>query len=241
MDISATGRSVVVPALDQAKLVRQFHGARERLFFFDYDGTLTPIVKDPQAAILPDHVLHSIKRLAADPRNTVWIISGRDQAFLDEWISHSIPELGLSAEHGCFIRKPHSHEWENLSEADMAWQKEVMEIFQLYTERTQGSFIERKQVALTWHYRDVSPELGASQAEECWKSLKETVSKNWNIDIITGKANLEVRPNIVSKGYIVDRLVNDYMVESGKAPGLILCVGDDLTDEGLHITFRAVE
>lgn len=120
----------------------------------------------------------------------------------------------------------------------MAWQKEI---FQLYTERTQGSFIERKQVALTGHYRDVSLELGASQAEECWKSLKETVSKIWDIDIITGKANLEVRPNFVSKGYIVDRLVNDYMMESGTAPGLILCVVDDLTDEGLHIIFRAVE
>jgi trehalose 6-phosphate synthase/phosphatase len=55
---------------------------------FDYDGTLTPIVKDPQAAIPSDRVIRTIKTLASDPRNAVWIISGRDQAFLDEWMGH---------------------------------------------------------------------------------------------------------------------------------------------------------
>jgi trehalose 6-phosphate synthase/phosphatase len=47
-------------------------------------------------------------------------------------------ELGLSAEHGSFIRQPKTEEWENLTEkTDMNWQKDVMEVFQHYTERTQ--------------------------------------------------------------------------------------------------------
>lgn len=230
-NLSSFDQSVATPALDRAKLLKQYRKARKRLFMFDYDGTLTPIVKDPQSAIPSDRVLRTLKSLAADPRNAVWIISGRDQAFLDEWMGH-IPELGLSAEHGCFIRMPRSDIWKNLAETtDMGWQREVMEIYQHFTERTQGSFIERKKVALTWHYRRADPEYGAFQARECRKQLEEHVSKAWDVEVMAGKANLEVRPRFVNKGFIATRLVEAY--ENGKIPEFILCSGDDFTDEGM--------
>ncbi|KAJ5124648.1 uncharacterized protein N7515_008473 [Penicillium bovifimosum] len=237
-NLSSFDQSVATPALDRAKLVKQYRKARRRLFMFDYDGTLTPIVKDPQAAIPSDRVLRTLKSLSADPRNAVWIISGRDQVFLDEWMGH-IPELGLSAEHGCFIRKPGSEDWENLAEkSDMGWQKEVVEVFQHFTERTQGSFIERKRVALTWHYRRADPEYGAFQARECRKALEDTVAKRWDVEVMAGKANLEVRPTFVNKGAIATRLVNEYGTAPGSAPDFILCLGDDFTDEDM---FRALQ
>ena len=105
---------------------------------FDYDGTLTPIVQDPQAAIPSEEILETIRALAGDARNTVWIISGRDQDFLNRYLG-SISELGLSAEHGSFVREPHGRDWRNLAEhSDMGWQNEVMDIFQEYTEQTKG-------------------------------------------------------------------------------------------------------
>ncbi|KAJ6111627.1 Trehalose-phosphatase [Penicillium sp. IBT 18751x] len=237
-NLSSFDQSIATPALDRAKVIKQYRKARKRLFMFDYDGTLTPIVKDPQAAIPSDRVLRTLKSLSADPRNAVWIISGRDQAFLDEWMGH-IPELGLSAEHGCFIRQPGSDEWENLAEStDMGWQKEVVDVFQHYTERTQGSFIERKRVALTWHYRRADPEYGAFQARECRKELENTVAKRWDVEVMAGKANLEVRPTFVNKGFIATRLVNEYGTGPGKAPEFVLCLGDDFTDEDM---FRALK
>lgn len=227
-NLSSFNQSIATPLLDRQKLIDQYCKARRRLFMFDYDGTLTPIVKDPQAAIPSDRVVRTLKSLAADPKNSVWIISGRDQNFLEEWMGH-IPELGLSAEHGSFIRKPHSEIWENLTETiDMGWQKEVLDIFQHYTERTQGSFVERKRVALTWHYRRVDPEYGAYQAKECRKHLEETVTKKWPVEIMAGKANLEVRPTFVNKGEIASRLVH----ECQEPPEFVLCLGDDFTDEG---------
>ena len=231
-NLSSFDQSIATPALDRTKLLTQYRRAKKRLFMFDYDGTLTQIVKDPQAAIPSDRVIRTIKTLAKDPKNAVWIISGRDQAFLDEWMGH-IPELGLSAEHGCFIREPRSDDWINLTEsADMAWQKDVMDIFQHYTERTQGSFIERKKVALTWHYRRADPEYGSFQARECRKHLENTVARKWEVEVMAGKANLEVRPTFVNKGFIAKRLVDKYGLEPGKAPEFILCMGDDFTDEG---------
>jgi trehalose 6-phosphate synthase/phosphatase len=137
-NLSSFDQSIATPSLDKAALLAQYLRSSQRLFMFDYDGTLTPIVKDPSAAIPTDQVIRNLKKLASDPRNAVWIISGRDQNFLNQWMG-DISELGLSAEHGSFIRHPHTEEWVNLTEKfDMSWQTDVMEVFRYYTERTQG-------------------------------------------------------------------------------------------------------
>ncbi|KAM3413926.1 hypothetical protein BST61_g10597 [Cercospora zeina] len=233
-NLASYDQSFATPVLDRTKLLHRYRNSSRRLFMFDYDGTLTPIVNDPNAAIPSDRVIRSLKTLASDPRNQVWIISGRDQAFLDEWMGH-ISELGLSAEHGSFMRPPNSSEWENLTETlDMSWQDEVMRVFTQYSEQTQGSFIERKKIALTWHYRRADPELGAYQARECQKHLERTVARKWEVEVMTGKANLEVRPRFVNKGEIAKRLVADYGEES--APDFVFCAGDDFTDEDMFRT-----
>ncbi len=135
-----TGPHEGTPRLDQDALSQQYANAGKRLFMFDYDGTLTPIVEDPAAAVPTETVLTTIRRLAADPRNTVWIISGRDQNFLDRYMG-GIAELGLSAEHGSFLREPRSSTWLNLADnEDMSWQEEVMRVFEEWTKKTQGGF-----------------------------------------------------------------------------------------------------
>ncbi|KAI9806377.1 MAG: hypothetical protein M1825_006492 [Sarcosagium campestre] len=237
-NLSSFNQTTGTPLLDTAALLAQYRQSESRLFLFDYDGTLTPIVKEPSAAIPTDRVIRTIKSLAANPRNAVWIISGRDQDFLNQWMG-DISELGLVAEHGSFMRSPRKDEWENLAEKyDMGWQKEVMEVFQSYTERTQGSFIERKRIALTWHYRRADPEYGAFQASECKQVLEKRLAGKWEVEVMTGKANLEVRPKFVNKGEIAKRLVGLYGTKVGAAPELVLCLGDDMTDEYM---FRALE
>ncbi len=250
-NLASFDQSFATPVLDRTQLLSQYRQAKKRLFMFDYDGTLTPIVKDPSAAIPSDRVIRTLKTLAADPANSVWIISGRDQAFLDEWMGH-ITELGLSAEHGSFMRHPRSEIWENLTEkTDMSWQSEVIDVFQYYTDKTQGktmcisccnidakgsagSFIERKKIALTWHYRRADPVYGEYQARECQRQLERTVAKKYDVEVMTGKANLEVRPKFVNKGEIAKMLVQQYGHGPGKAPEFVLCLGDDFTDEGKH-------
>ncbi|KAK6518975.1 threalose-6-phosphate phosphatase [Arthrobotrys megalospora] len=234
-NLASHDQSQATPPLDRQALLDQYNKSTRRLFMFDYDGTLTPIVKDPQAAIPTDKIIRTIKTLASDPQNNVWIVSGRDQAFLEQWMG-DIAELGFSAEHGSFVRRPRSSEWVNLTEKfDMAWQKDVLDIFQYYTERTQGSFIERKRCALTWHYRRADPDYGAFQARECQSHLENTVMQKYDVEVMTGKANLEVRPTFVNKGEIAKKLVAEYPDDA--KPDFVLCLGDDTTDEDM---FRAL-
>jgi len=130
---------VATPLLDRADLLLRYRVAGKRLFMFDYDGTLTPIVRDPNAAVPSETVIEALKALAADPRNAVWIISGRDQEFLSRHLGH-ISELGFSAEHGSFMRHPGETEWENLADkSDMSWQAVVVDVFQKYTDQVPGA------------------------------------------------------------------------------------------------------
>jgi trehalose 6-phosphate synthase/phosphatase len=128
----------VTPMLDRGALLTQYQSASKRLFMFDYDGTLTPIVNEPSAAIPSARIMKALSLLASDPKNIVWIISGRDQEFLNQHLGH-IPDLGFSAEHGSFLKNPGSDEWENLAEKfDMSWQNEVIQTFQKYTDMIPG-------------------------------------------------------------------------------------------------------
>jgi trehalose 6-phosphate synthase/phosphatase len=98
-----------------------------------------------------------------------------------------------------------------------------------------GSFIETKKIALTWHYRRADPEYGEFQARQCKRELEHGVCRKWDVEVMAGKANLEVRPRFVNKGEIARQLVE----EVGKDGELefVLCLGDDYTDEGtLYIT-----
>ncbi|KAJ3068405.1 threalose-6-phosphate phosphatase [Rhizoclosmatium hyalinum] len=220
------------PYLDFSLAHARFNSAKKRMFLFDYDGTLTPIVKIPSAAHPPPDMLKSLEILCADPRNCVFVISGRDQAPLDKWLGH-IPGLGMSAEHGCFIKYPHEDGWHNLTEQmDLSWKTEVTEIFSYFTERTQGSFIEHKKSSITWHYRLADPDYGIFQAKECQNHLSHAILSKLPVEVLIGKKNIEVRPLSINKGEIVKGLVRS-------EPGVefVLCAGDDKTDEDM---FRAL-
>jgi len=52
------------------------------LLAFDYDGTLAPIVPNPEAATLPETVRADLWTLARSPRVHVGVVSGRDLADL---------------------------------------------------------------------------------------------------------------------------------------------------------------
>ncbi len=121
---------------------------------------MAPIVKTPSMAIPTQDTLRALTALSADPRNLVYIISGRDGAFLEQHLGH-IEGLGMSAEHGGFMRTPGSKQWTNFTQSmDMSWMSEVHEVFKYYTERTTGSHIEVKKSSITWHYRASDPEWG---------------------------------------------------------------------------------
>lgn len=56
----------------------------------------------PHLAVPSSDTLNLLSALSSDPKNSIYIVSGRDRKFLEEWFVN-IP-IGLSGEHGSFIR-----------------------------------------------------------------------------------------------------------------------------------------
>ncbi|WOO79740.1 Trehalose-phosphatase [Vanrija pseudolonga] len=223
------------PVLDTALMKSKYASAKKRLMLFDYDGTLTPIVKVPSAAVPTARTRAAIAALAADPKNVVYLISGRDGDFLEEhW--GMVKHLGFSAEHGSFVKTREDGEWMNMTEAlDMSWMSEVEEIFRYYTERTTGSTIELKKASITWHYRNADPVFGEFQCKQALDLLESSLAPRRPIEVLVGKKNLEVRPLAINKGEIVRRLIYE-----NPDADFIMCAGDDKTDEDMFRALRTV-
>jgi trehalose 6-phosphate synthase/phosphatase len=76
-------------------------------------------------------------------------------------------------------------------------------------------------------------------SRECNRELDQTVTRKWDVDVMVGKANLEVRPTFINKGEIAKRLVAELsaQADADSKLGFVLCCGDDFTDEDM---FRAL-
>lgn len=168
-----------IPSLWRSKFPAQFKEAKQRLIVITYDGTLVPFMALPGASdsrmrvserLTSPHVelarpsrdlLALMARLTADPRNIVFVHSGRSSAVLEQWFAGA-DRLGLSAEDGYYIRSPGVKEWSPLdAKLDLGWREVLKPVFEYFAERTPGSFIEEKELALTWHYRNADVDFGA--------------------------------------------------------------------------------
>lgn len=65
----------------------------------------------------------------------------------------------------------------------------------LYTETTDGSYIEQKETALVWHHQDADPDFGSCQAKELLDHL-ENVLANEPVVVIRGQQIVEVKPQV---------------------------------------------
>ncbi|KAM0866729.1 hypothetical protein ACQ4PT_042452 [Festuca glaucescens] len=209
--------------------VSSYNKATRRAIFLDYDGTLVPqssINKAPSAEVIS--ILNS---LCDDSKNDVFIVSGRGQNSLDEWFN-PCEKLGIAAEHGYFVRWNKAAEWElNYSIPDREWKHISEPVMQVYTETTDGSFIEAKESALVWHYLDADHDFGSCQAKELVDHLERVLS-NEPVGVKCGHFIVEVKPQGVSKGLAVDKLIRT-LINNGKAPDFLMCIGNDRSDEDM--------
>ena len=210
-------------ATDREKLLHCFSKARRRLLFFDYDGTLVPIVKHYRDAAPNSDLLGLLCELANDSRNELVIVTGRDHATIRDWIA--IDNCSFIAEHGAWIMEKNG-QWKNLKTLHAQWKEQILPILETYSDRLPGSFVEEKDFSLTWHFRNVEPELGMLRAKELTDYLINFTA-NQDLQILQGKKVVETRMSGINKG-----MAALHWLESGQYD-FILAAGDDVTDEDL--------
>ncbi len=87
-----------------------------------------------------------------------------------------VPNLGLIAENGCFIREFASTKWMGMPDPSQmrTWKESVSQIMKYYHERTPGSWIETRNCSLIFHYKNAEDfEAAARQAGDCASHIND--------------------------------------------------------------------
>jgi len=204
-------------------LVEQYHSSSRRLLFLDHDGTLVPFVRRPHQAAPTQSLIDLLFKLAANAKNHVVLISGRDRGTLHGWFGN-LP-VALVAEHGFWLKEVGS-EWQAIKLTNPAWKAPLLPVIQHYVDRLPGSFIEEKENSLAWHYRPADPDQAAQIAAELTDHLV-SFTANIDVQVLQGSKVVEVRHGGVNKGMAAMHWITK------ENYGFVMGIGDDWTDEDL--------
>ncbi|KAL9450919.1 hypothetical protein AB3S75_012628 [Citrus x aurantiifolia] len=216
-------------------IVSAYKRTKNRAILLDYDGTIMvpgSISTSPNA-----EAVAILDNLCRDPKNVVFLVSGKDRDTLAEWFS-SCEGLGIAAEHGYFVRPNYGVDWETcVSVPDFSWKQIAEPVMKLYTETTDGSTIETKESALVWNFQYADPDFGSCQAKELLDHL-ESVLANEPVSVKSGPNIVEVKPQGVNKGLVAQHQL-ETMHQKGMLPDFVLCIGDDRSDEDMFEVIKS--
>lgn len=188
------------------------------LFFLDYDGTLAPIVDDPEAAVPHPAVPELLRKL--DDRYPLWIVTGRDLQALSAFLDQPLKAIGL---HGA-QRGTIGGSVERLMPDEAA---EALRRLRQSVPSVGGLRVEEKDQSFAVHYRDVEDEAEARERLEAWLAPMPNP-----LDAIWGKKVVELRPEGLTKGTAVRRIAAEH---PDRTP---VYLGDDVTDEDAFVALQ---
>ncbi|RHY96396.1 hypothetical protein DYB37_002478 [Aphanomyces astaci] len=184
----------------------------------------------------------SLELLCNDPCNVVVVWSNGRRVELDHEFG-SIAGLHLISDSGYFLRKSDSVVWESLyadAPDDFAWKPQVANVVRTYVGRTNGAFAIVNETSVTFDYHNSDPEYGEMQAAELYEHLSQLLKKD-KVAIARGKGFVEVHRFGVNKAIAISMVLTFCKDKAGASPDMILCVGDDESDEPAFKTFADAE
>jgi len=214
-----------------ASLAEQMEGKLVALFL-DYDGTLTPIVNNPDEAFLSEETRDAVRELAT--LFPAAIISGRGRAKVEEFVQ--LEELYYAGSHGMDIAAPKSDAAARAAGEEFSFQPAaryealIQEVRMRLTEVTshiEGSSIEDNKYCVSVHFRNCRPD----SYDEVVNAVDNIVAQQADLHVTRGRKVLEVRPKVDwDKGSALVHLVDMLGISSVGSP-FVIYIGDDRTDE----------
>jgi len=200
---------------------------RQPAVFYDFDGTLSEIVEDPDSARLSDGAADALTALSA--QCPVAILSGRDLADVRQRIG--LPGIWYAGSHGFELTGPDGehHQNEEAAESVPVLAEAAAELAD-HLDHIPGVVVEHKRFGVAVHYRNAARDCVGEVAAAVRSAAQRTALR-----VTTGREVIELRPNVDwDKGKTL-RWVLDYIADKTEqkdpSPLLPIYLGDDITDE----------
>ena len=176
---------------------------KEVLVFLDYDGTLSPIVTDPNKAYISEETRKAVLEVSTRFRTS--IISGRSVDKVKNFVG--LPHLFYAGSHGMDIEGPDvgicgqttagttnrvKHRPEGLDQNEAAGARDEL------SERTagiEGVTVEDNKFCCSVHFRNCKDPTSVDRVER----IVREVSDERGLDVKRGRKVFEVRPRVSSE------------------------------------------
>ncbi len=193
------------------------------VLFLDYDGTLTPIVRRPEMAVLSQDMKETVKEAAK--KLFVGVISGRDLDDVRNLVG--IPSLCYAGSHGFDISGPEGKHLEYQKGGDFLPRlKKAEQKIKARVETIEGAHVESKKFSFAVHFREAPPD----EEPQIEQAVDEVVAAFSGLRKSYGKKVFEIQPDLDwDKGKALLWLLEKFHLDTPDV--LPLYIGDDITDE----------
>lgn len=226
-------------ALDMFEQIIKASKGKQIVMFLDYDGTLSPIVEDPDRAFMSDAMRRTVRKLARYFPTA--IVSGRCRDKVYNFVK--LAELYYAGSHGMDIKGPAKGSKHLKKSQAVLFQPAseflpmIDEVYKTLLEKTKsilGAQVEHNKFCLSVHFRCVDEKKWNELAHQVRSVLKDYPK----LRLTQGRKVLEIRPTIKwDKGKALEFLLESL--------GLANCtdvfpvyIGDDRTDEDAFKVLR---
>lgn len=183
----------------------------------DYDGTLAPLVDDPEQAHPHRESVAALRALASFPDTHVAVVSGRSLRDLAT-LSRLPSEIHLVGSHGSEFDAGFVS---GLDEQQIDLRRTVSQALDEIAKTADGFGIEKKPASVAFHYRLADP----ADAEKALRTIMDGPAALPGIQVKRGKDVLELAVVETDKGTALGVLRRQVAADA------VLFLGDDVTDE----------
>jgi trehalose-phosphatase len=189
----------------------------------DYDGTLAPVVSNPDRARIKMEMKVVLSRLAQRDDMVMAVISGRSLGDLKSRVR--LDSIYYAGCHGFEMEGP-GWSYQHPKMKQVAGQVDLLEKYlNGLLSGIKGCIIENKSYALTVHFRKVKPDLYPAVERAVRQAEKKYTE--W-MKMEPGRMIYEFKPSILwDKGRAVEMLLGLYQAYDPYP----IYIGDDITDE----------
>ncbi|KAF2593797.1 hypothetical protein F2Q70_00045632 [Brassica cretica] len=213
---------------------------KQIVMFLDYDGTLSPIVEDPDKAYITHEMREVVKNVALNFPTA--IVTGRSIDKVRGFVK--LDEIYYAGSHGMDIEGPTSeYAYGGESNQGVLFQPArefvptIEKVYKILEEKTKwipGAMVENNKFCLSVHFRRVDEKRWTGLAEQ----VKSVLIDYPQLKLTQGRKVLEIRPTIKwDKGQALIFLLKSLGFE--KSEDVVpVYIGDDRTDEDAFKVLR---
>ncbi|XP_011043568.1 PREDICTED: probable trehalose-phosphate phosphatase C [Populus euphratica] len=227
-------------ALNMFEQIVNVSKGKQIVMFLDYDGTLSPIVEDPDRAFMTNEMREAVRDVARYFPTA--IVTGRCRDKVYSFVR--LAGLYYAGSHGMDIKGPSKNGCRNkkdyqgvLFQPASEFLPMIDEVYNVLLERIKyipGARVEDNKFCLSVHFRCVE--------EKMWAALVEQVRSVLNgypkLRLTQGRKVLEIRPTIKwDKGKALEFLLES-LGYANSTDVLPVYIGDDRTDEDAFKVLR---